>query len=117
MSARELTKLAFSNWIERRKRIMGDSDVAEAECAQDAQNYANMAVPNWGNAQGQLAPFGYGIDPATHVAAKEYARVQQSVMLLQQAAAIRADKPLMEAIRKYLRDEKARVSRLMDEIG
>lgn len=111
-SAREFTRRAFSNWIERRKRIMGEDDVAEV--AQDMQSCTNVAhYPPMGS----LTPYGWALDQAGQEALKEHARVQQSVLVLQQAAAIRADKTLMESIRKHLRGEKARISSLMDEIG
>lgn len=89
---------------------MGEDDVAEV--AQDMQSCMNVAH----TPAGSLTQYGWGFDPATEAAAKEYARVQQSVMVLQQAAAIRADKALMQAIRKYLRDERDKVSRLLAEV-
>lgn len=96
---------------------MGADDVCEV--AQDMQNIPVnvMSIPNYsphgGLAGGQLGQWGYGLDPATEAAAKEYARVQQSVMVLQQAAAIRADKTLMAAIRKYLESERLKIHALM----
>lgn len=93
---------------------MGEDDVAEV--ALDVQSCANMAIGNY-PPMGSLAPYGWALDQAGQEALKEHARVQQSVMVLQQAAAIRADKTLMAAIRKYLVGEKARISGLMDEIG
>lgn len=85
------------------------------ECAQDVQNnVANvMAIPNYPYAPPHLAPFGYGLDEATQAAVKELAHVQQSVMVLQQAAAIRADEKLMAAITKYLRGEKAKINHML----
>lgn len=114
-SAREFTRRAFSNWIERRKRIMGEDDVAEVAQDMHQQTVANMAIPNW-NPHGQIAPYGYGLDPTTQAAVKEYAHVQQSVMVLQQAAAIRADKKLMDAIEKYLRGEKAKINHMLVDL-
>lgn len=115
--AREFTRRAFSNWIERRIRIMGEELPEVAQDVQDMhqQTAANMAIPNW-NPHGQIAPYGYGLDPATQAAVKEYAHVQQSVMVLHQAAAIRADKKLMEAIEKYLRSEKAKINHMLVDL-